>query len=80
MGRWLLSNPRVCSLAFRTPLGRQMKPANLAEVAGIGSRPTRESLPHQPKPQTPAQTTTVLDGNDFDTEPVPPLGESRFVT
>jgi hypothetical protein len=34
---------------------------------------------HQPQ-TTDAQTTTVLDGNDFDTEPVPPLGESRFVT
>jgi ERCC4-type nuclease len=71
---------RVLQRSFPHAFGQANEALPTFAEAGIGGADRRESLPHQPNHRRRRKRLQSLMEMTFDTEPVPPLGESRFVT
>jgi ERCC4-type nuclease len=71
---------RVLQRSFPHAFGQANEALPTFAEAGIGGADRRESLPHQPNHRRRRKRLQSLMEMMFDTEPVPPLGESRFVT
>jgi ERCC4-type nuclease len=71
---------RVLQRSFPHAFGQANEALPTFAEAGIGGGDRRESLPHRPNHRRRRKRLQSLMEMTFDTEPVPPLGESRFVT